>query len=244
MLIYAHRGAQGYAPENTMSAFQQAIICKADGIELDVQVTKDRQLIICHDHTIDRTSNGSGWIKDLTLAQLKAFDFGSWFSPSFANESILTFQEFFAWYVSTPLLLNIEIKNGPIVYEGIEEQLISILKNNSPRNFDLYQRIIISSFYHPSLVKIKQLDQRFKTGVLFDDRPVDILSLIQQTNADYLHPHWHYLESNWIEAAHEAGIGVNSYTINTQEEFDFSRAANIDGIFSDYPDRWLLKPLR
>jgi glycerophosphoryl diester phosphodiesterase len=240
MLIYAHRGARGYAPENTMPAFRQAIICQADGIELDVQVTKDQQLVICHDHTIDRTSNGSGWIKDLTLTELKALDFGSWFAPSFANESIPTFQEFFAWYVTTPLLLNIEIKNGPVVYEGIEEQLINIMKSNIPRNFDLYHRIIISSFYHPSLVKIKQLEQRFKTGVLFDDRPVDVLSLIQQTNADYLHPHWHYLETNWIEAAHEAGIGVNSYTINTQEEFDFSRATNIDGIFSDYPDRWSL----
>jgi len=240
MLIYAHRGARGYAPENTMSAFRQAIICKADGIELDVQATKDHQLVICHDHTIDRTSNGSGWIKDLTLAQLKSLDFGSWFAPSFANEAILTFQEFFAWYVTTPLLLNIEIKNGPVIYKGIEEQLINIMKTNknTPQDFDLYNRIIISSFYHPSLVKIKKVDQQFKTGVLFADRPVDVLSLIQQTNADYLHPHWHYLEENWIEAAHEAGIGVNSYTINTQEEFDFSCANHIDGLFSDFPDRW------
>ncbi|EIW19063.1 MULTISPECIES: glycerophosphodiester phosphodiesterase family protein [Pelosinus] len=158
MLIYAHRGARSYAPENTMSAFRQAIICKADGIELDVQATKDHQLVICHDHTIDRTSNGSGWIKDLTLAQLKSFDFGSWFAPSFANEAILTFQEFFAWYVTTPLLLNIEIKNGPVIYKGIEEQLINIMKanKNTPQDFDLYNRIIISSFYHPSLVKINK----------------------------------------------------------------------------------------
>ncbi len=240
MLVYAHRGARGYAPENTMSAFRQAIICKADGIELDVQATKDHQLVICHDHTIDRTSNGSGWIKDLTLAQLKAFDFGAWFAPSFANEAILTFQEFFTWYVTTPLLLNIEIKNGPVIYKGIEEQLINIMKTNknTPQDFDFYNRIIISSFYHPSLVKIKQVDQQFKTGVLFADRLVDVLSLIHQTNADYLHPHWHYLEENWIKPAHEAGIGVNSYTINTQEEFDFSCANHIDGLFSDFPDRW------
>jgi glycerophosphoryl diester phosphodiesterase len=240
MFIYAHRGARGYAPENTMSAFRQALICKADGIELDVQLTKDHQLIICHDHTIDRTSNGYGWIKDLTLTELRALDFGSWFAPSFANETIPTFQEFFTWYITTPLLLNIEIKNGPVVYEGIEEELITIMNNSVPKDFNLYNRLIISSFYHPSLVKIKKLDQRFKTGVLFDDRPVDVLSLIEQTNADYLHPHWHYLEKEWIETAHKAGIGVNSYTINTQEEFDFAYATHIDGLFSDYPDRWSL----
>lgn len=238
MFIYAHRGARGYAPENTMTAFRQAMVCKADGIELDIQLTKDRQLVICHDHTIDRTSNGSGWIKDFTLAQLKTFDFGSWFTPTFGDETIPTFEEFFTWYVTTPLLLNIEIKNGPVVYEGIEELLVHNMKKIAPGNFDLYHRIIISSFYHPSLVTIKELDCQLKTGVLFDDRPVDVLQLIQQTNADYLHPHWHYLERNWIEAAHKAGIKVNSYTINTQEEFDFSTATAIDGIFSDYPDRW------
>lgn len=242
MLIYAHRGARGYAPENTMSAFHQALNCNADGIELDVQLTKDQQLVICHDHTIDRTSSGTGWIKDFTLAQLKTLDFGTWFAPSFAGESIPTFQDFFAWYVTTPLLLNIEIKNGPVIYEGIEEQLISTMISNIPKDFDLYNRIIISSFYHPSLVKIKQINRQIKTGVLFDDRPIDVLSLIQQTKADYLHPHWHYLERNWIEAAHEAGIGVNSYTINTQEEFDFSCATNIDGLFSDFPDRWSFIP--
>jgi glycerophosphoryl diester phosphodiesterase len=238
MLIFAHRGARGYAPENTMTAFRQAITRKADGIELDVQLTKDRQLVICHDHNINRTSNGSGWIKDFTLAELKTLDFGSWFAPTFTGESIPTFEEFFTWYVTTPLLLNIEIKNGPVVYEGIEEQLINIMNSICPKDFDVYNRVIISSFYHSSLVKIKQIDSQLKTGVLFDDHPVDVLSLIQQTNADYLHPHWHYLDRNWVEAAHEAGIGVNSYTINTQEEFDFCYAKNIDGLFSDYPDRF------
>ena len=238
MLIYAHRGARGYAPENTMTAFRQAIACNADGIELDVQLTKDRQLVICHDHNINRTSNGSGWIKDFTLVELKALDFGSWFNPTFTGESIPTFDEFFAWYVTTSLLLNIEIKNGPVIYEGIEELLIDSMKSSIANDFELYHRIIISSFYHPSLVKIKELDRQLKTGVLFDDRPVNVLHYIEQTGADYLHPHWHYLERNWIEAAHEAGIGVNSYTINTQEEFDFSSVTSIDGIFSDYPDRW------
>lgn len=238
MIIYAHRGARGYTPENTMTAFRRADQLKADGIELDVQTTKDGQIVICHDHNIDRTSNGKGWIKDFTLAELRKLDFGSWFDPSFAGEKIPTFSEFFAWYVTTPLLLNIEIKNGPVVYDCIEEQLISIMKSLAPKDFDLYGRVIISSFYHPSLVKIKKLDENVKTGALFAAGMVDPLKLIEQTNADYLHPLWHYLESDWVEAARAVGIGVNSYTVNELDEFAFVKPMNITGIFSDYCDRW------
>ncbi|MCE5285583.1 MAG: glycerophosphodiester phosphodiesterase [Pelosinus sp.] len=239
MITYAHRGARAYAPENTMAAFTKALDLKADGIELDVQTTKDGEIVICHDHAIDRTSNGTGWIRDFTLSELKKLDFGSWFDQHFAGEAMPTFAEFFAWYLKTPLLLNIEIKNGPVIYDNIEAELLNIMKTIAPKSFDLYNRIIISSFYHPSLCKIKELDAQFKTGVLFSARPVDVLSLIKQTNADYLHPHWHYLDSDWIKEAREAGIGVNSYTVNTPEEFAFVAPLNITGIFSDYPDRWL-----
>lgn len=236
MKIYAHRGARAYAPENTMAAFKKALAINADGIELDVQLTKDGELVICHDHTIDRTSNGTGWIKDFTLAELRQFDFGSWFSPDFAGEKIPSFKEFFTWYLKTPLLLNIEIKNGPVIYKDLEEKLLTSIKELTPADFDLCNRILISSFYHPSLVKIKELDAQFKTGVLFSSCPVDVLAFIKQTNADYLHPHWHYLNPSWIEKAHAAGIGVNSYTINDSKEFQWIAPLKIDGIFSDCPD--------
>lgn len=238
MRIYAHRGARGYAPENTMAAFRLALELGADGIELDVQATKDGAVVICHDHTIDRTSNGTGWIRDYTLAELRALDFGGWFSPEFVGEALPTFAEFFAWYVTTPLYLNVEIKNGPAVYPGIERKLIAEMQEIMPLDFPLYDRLIFSSFYHPSLCEIKTLDLRFKTGVLFDDRPVDVAGMAKQINAEYLHPHWHYLEQEWVQAAHDAGIGVNSYTVNTREEYEFARAAGIDGIFSDFPDHW------
>lgn len=240
MIIYAHRGARGYAPENTMAAFRKAASLQADGLELDIQATKDGELVVCHDHDINRTSNGTGWIRDFTLAELKKFDFGSWFQSDFAGECIPTFTEFFTWFVKTPLLLNVEIKNGPVIYNGIEEKLIRIMKKMAPASFALYDRVIISSFYHPSLCKIKELDPRLKTGVLFSCRPVNVLDLVKQTNADYLHPHWHYLEPSWIAKAREAGVGINSYTVNTRAEFDFVKDLKLTGIFSDFPDRWRL----
>ncbi|TCS81500.1 glycerophosphodiester phosphodiesterase [Pectinatus cerevisiiphilus] len=239
MIIYAHRGARGYAPENTMAAFKKALALKADGIELDVHTTKDGQLVVCHDHNIDRTSNGSGWIRDFTLSELKAFDFGKWFDEKYRGEQILSFEEFFLWYVKTPLLLNIEIKNGPVVYQGIEKELVTTIKSLAPAGFNIYDRILISSFYHPSLYKIKELDSKFKTGVLYDSRPMNVLEQVKAINADYLHPHWHYLDRETIEAAQELGIGVNCYTINTEEEFKFISEFPLTGIFSDYPDRWL-----
>lgn len=238
MIIYAHRGARGYAPENTLAAFKKALDLKAGGIELDIHTTKDGKLVICHDHNVDRTSNGSGWICNMTLAELKGLDFGRWFDQKFSGEKILTFAEFFSWYVKTPLLLNIEIKNGPVIYENIERDVIDIIKDMAPAGFDFYNRIIISSFYHPSLYKIKVLDSRFKTGVLFSSRPIDVLEQAKIINADYLHPDWQYLDAEWIEAAGAAGIGVNSYTINTKEEFAFAKKFPLAGIFSDYPDRW------
>jgi len=238
MHIYAHRGARGYAPENTMAAFVKALDLKADGIELDVQATRDGEVVICHDHTIDRTSNGTGLLHNFTLAELKEFDFGSWFGAGFCDEPIPTLSDFFAWYVTTPLLLNIEIKHGPVIYHGLEEKVIACMNRLVPKEFDLYKRVLISSFYHPSLLKMKELDSRFKTAVLFAHRPVDVLSLIHQTNANYVHPHWHYLEKEWITVAHSEGIGVNSYTINEQDEFNFIRDMQLDGLITDFPDRW------
>ena len=232
MLIYAHRGARSYAPENTMSAFKRALVLGTDGIELDVQLTKDGIPVICHDHNIDRTSTGHGLIKDYSLKQLKNFDFGKWFNAEFIEEQIPSLEEFLKWYTSTSLLLNIEIKNGPIIYEGIEEKVVALLNKH-----DINDRVIISSFYHPSLLKIKKLNPYLKTGALFECRPLEPYQLALDTKADFLHPYWHSLDKDWAELVHSKGIGINAYTINNMEELDFVRQFGIDAIFTDYPDK-------
>jgi glycerophosphoryl diester phosphodiesterase len=96
----------------------------------------------------------------------------------------------------------------------------------------------VSSFYHPSLLRVKQLDPAVKTGVLFAARPIDPCQLARQTGAEYLHPHWHYLDAGWVENAKAQGLGINSYTVNSPDEYRHISDLNIDGIFSDYPDRW------
>ena len=156
MLILGHRGARGHAPENTMASFQAALDMGADGIELDVQMTKDGKVVVCHDHSLERTSNGSGWLVEHTREELRALDFGSWFSPQFAGEKIPTLREVLQWAAPTRLIVNVEIKHGPVIYEGIEEKVSALI-----RECRMVERVIVSSFYHPSLLKILRFCTRF-----------------------------------------------------------------------------------
>lgn len=232
MFLYAHRGGRGCTPENTMAAFHNALHSQADGIELDVHLTRDNQIVICHDYKVNRTSDGHGLIKSFSLHELKQLDFGSWFSPKFRGQKILTLEEYLNWHISTPLLLNIEIKNGPVIYRAIEEKIISLIND-----YKIADRVILSSFHHPSLLKIKELNPTIKTGALFEGRPINPCQLAIDAKADFLHPFWQNLDSDWVSLAHRLGIAINTYIINTPDELHFARAACCVAIITDYPDR-------
>src|SRR5690625_1608942 len=118
--IFAHRGASKYAPENTMAAFKFAYELGAEGIETDVQLTKDNIPVLIHDERVKRTTNGTGYIKDLTWSQVKQLDAGSWFSKKFTGTGIISLDEFLQWIQFKPLYLNIELKNNRIAYKHIE----------------------------------------------------------------------------------------------------------------------------
>ncbi|MDD4601565.1 Glycerophosphodiester phosphodiesterase [bioreactor metagenome] len=234
MLIYAHRGGREHTPENTMAAFNNALVCRADGIEIDVHLTKDGQPVICHDYKIDRTSNGSGLIKDFTLTQLKQFDFGGWFAPHFTGQKIVALEEYLIWQTNTSLRLNIEIKNGPLLYQAIEKKVIQLVEA-----YRISDRVIISSFYHPSLLKIKELNPTIKTGVLFEGRPIYPCQLVIDAKADFLHPYWQSLDKDWAACAHSWEIGINTYTVNHTDEFEFVRNLGVDAIITDCPGKFI-----
>ena len=122
MLIFGHRGARGHAPENTMASFRTALEMGVDGIELDVQQTKDGKVVVCHDHALERISNGKGWLSEHTREELFQLDFGSWFAPQFAGEKIPTLREVLQWAAPTKLLVNIEIKNQARVHRWYERR--------------------------------------------------------------------------------------------------------------------------
>lgn len=210
--IFAHRGYSGKFPENTMLAFREALHHRADGIELDVHFTKDKQLVVCHDETIDRTANGHGQIKEMTLAELKAYRFDQGFEHlNAAKETIAipTLDEVLAWLKETDLLLNIEIKNNIYQYEGIEESVIELIDH-----YDIVDRIIISSFNHYSIRYVKALRPDIKCGFLTFSNILDIADYCTNNGVEYYHPHYLTLRPNEITELAAANIGINPYTIN------------------------------
>ncbi len=163
--IIGHRGASSLAPENTIASFRKAYELGAEMVELDVHRTKDGHLVIMHDDTVDRTTDGHGAIKDLTLKELKEMDAGSWFSPEFKSEKVPTFDEVLEW-AKGKVNIDIEIKNS-VQYPGIEKDIIEHLK---AKNMD--REVIITSF-DPSCVKnVKSIDGEIKTGVLLRPDPL------------------------------------------------------------------------
>lgn len=233
MDIFAHRGACAYAPENTLSAFERAHSLDADAIELDVQLTKDGYVVVCHDYSVNRTSNGQGWVKDYTLADIKQLDFGSWFHDDFRGEKIPTLDEVLDLTLRSALKINIEIKHGPVKYQGIEHKVIEAVKRRN-----LVDRVIISSFYHPCLLTVKQLCPAIKIGVLFECRLLNPLELCRQVQADYLHPSWDSIDLQWAKEATDRGIKINTYTINEHDQYNYAAQMGVSGIFTNFPDKW------
>ena len=233
-LIMAHRGASGYAPENTMAAFEKALEMGTEGIELDVHMTADGEIVVIHDHTVDRTSDGKGMVGALTLEEIREFDFGSWFDPKFKGQSIPTLRDVFELLEDWEGLLNIEVKSGPIFYPGIEEKLVDMVKRSNFRG-----RIIFSSFNHYSLRDIMALDPAMEIGLLYMAGLVEPWKYARDLNAQALHPLYYNVVPELVAGCKENGIKLNPFTINEEKEMEMVMRAGVDGLITDYPDRAL-----
>ncbi len=233
-VIYAHRGASAYAPENTWAAFQKALEMEAGGIELDLHLSKDGHVVICHDEQVDRVSNGSGLIRDKTLDELKNLDFGSWFGKAFEGEKILTFDEFLKLIDGWDGILNVELKSGIILYEGLEEKVVDIL-----RAYSRIDNTIISSFNHYSLLTVKKLEPRLKTGVLYTAGLVDPWDYAKRIGADAVHPLFYSLIPPIIEGCKKNGIMMNAWTVDQPEYIRALAENGVDGIITNVPDKAL-----
>ena len=149
MKNFAHRGFSGKYPENTMLAFRKALECGADGIEMDVQLTKDGELVVIHDERVDRTTNGTGYVRDYTLDELRKLDASYIYSDEVGFQTIPTFDEYCQWVSGTPLVTNIELKTGVYPYPGIEDKVWPVLQR-----YHLEEKVIISSFNHESVLRM------------------------------------------------------------------------------------------
>ncbi len=231
MKIYAHRGNSSKYPENTLIAFESAIKVGTDGIETDVHLTKDGVLVITHDEEISRVSNGHGMVKDLTLEELRQYDFGLWKGEEFRGQQILTLDDFLDLMENNKILLNIEIKMGFILYPGIEEKLYEKIKT---RGF--LERTIFSSFNHYSLAMIREMDSQAKTGALYQSGLYEPHLYAKTFGASALHPHFMAFDAVLLKTCHERNLLVNLWTVETLEQAQKFETIGIDGIITDYPE--------
>ena len=232
--VWGHRGADGwdvqYAPENTLPSFQKAIDMGADGIEFDVQLTKDGEIVICHDERIDRTSDGKGWLKDYTLKELKRFNFSKP-HPEYGFVEIPTLEELLALIKSTNLTLNIELKTNMIYYDGLEEKTVQLV-----RKYDMDERVIYSSFNHYSLQKLKKLFPDAQVGLLMGENFVDVPGYPKRLGAMAVHPPVQPLTKEYIDKCHEYGLKVHTWTVDNLIMMHGVIAMGVDAFITDCPD--------
>lgn len=231
----AHRGASGYAPENTIAAFDKAVEMKADYIEIDVQRSKDGELVIIHDTTVDRTTEGTGYVKDLTFEQLRNLDAGSWKGEQFSGEKIPTFDEILDRYHGKIGIL-IELK-APELYPGIEESVAEELKE---RNLDKPQneKTIIQSFNFESMKKMNELLPKVPIGVLTSSKAHTTEQALKDfaAYADYFNPSYGIVTKDLVHQVHSLGMKISSWTVRSHESADFLLDMGVDAIITDYPD--------
>lgn len=233
--IIGHRGASGSAPENTLSAFTKAVEMGADMIELDVQLTRDNQLIVMHDPTVNRTTDGSGRISNLTLAELQRLDAGAWFGSEFKGEKIPTLLQVIQ-KMAGRCYLNIEVKRNRAKNKSsqrpIEEVLLETL-SMSP----LKDSLLISSFDYKLLTRLKSLNPRLKLAFLFSRVPWNIKKRMAGGTLYAIHPQRRITSVKLVTEAHRLGLQVNVWTVDEPEQMQKLINLGVDGIISNFPER-------
>lgn len=234
MKIYAHRGSSGTHPENTLAAFQAAAELNIHGVELDVHLTKDGELVVIHDETINRTSTGEGFIKDLTLAELRAFDYGSWFGDEFVGERIPTLEEVLAIFQDTAHHVNIELKSDVFPYEGMGEKVLYAIER-----MRMAQRVVISSFDHEAIREFKKMAPHIEVALLTMEVLVDAYDYARFIPADALHISLPTAQRKMTKEALLKGAIIRVFTVNKVEYALALQQLGVHAMFTDFPEEMM-----
>lgn len=251
-LVLAHRGASATAPENTIASFLRARYLGADGIELDVSLSRDDVPVVIHDATVDRTTNGHGAVHDLTIVELKALDAGSWKGSYFAGERIPTLAEVFDalgdWLKPTgrtggrAATINIEIKGLSLQSDGVEREVVNLVVKRG-----LEQRVIISSFNPLALARVRSLNPGLYRGLLYSQelrfvKPQYWFRYIAWPHM--LHPEHTLVDARHMQWANRKRFPVNAWTVDEAEEAVRLQGLGVSGIITNKPDiiRQALEP--
>lgn len=229
--VWAHRGASKFAPENTLPAFELAIRQGADGIELDVQRTYDGHLVVTHDETCHRVTGQPGWIHQMTLAELRHYNFAAT-NGQYPFTRLPTLAEVLDLIKPTRLQLNIEIKNGLIPYAGLETEAISLVES-----FKMAEQVIFSSFNHFSMRQIRQLRPDIRCGLLYECGLIDPWLYAQRVGATAIHPSFPNLQiPDLVSNCHQTGIAINAWTLDDPELLRKAMTLGIDAVITNLPD--------
>ena len=230
-LVWAHRGASAYAPENTLEAFAKAVEQQADGIELDVQRTRDGRLVVIHDETVDRVSRATGWVKDFTYEKLKKINVNLRF-PQQGAQYVPTLEEVYELIRPTGLTVNVELKTGVVFYPEIEEQVLEVTKQ-----MGMQERVIYSSFNHYSVRKIRRLTPQAVTGMLYQDGMIGAARYASEVvQADALHPAiYHVQYPDFFEECRKNGLKVHVWTVNEEPYMRLLCENHVDAMITNDP---------
>ncbi|AUL95430.1 glycerophosphoryl diester phosphodiesterase [Vibrio vulnificus] len=232
-MIVGHRGVAGSYPENTRVSVQAAIDLGLSWVEIDVQPTKDNVLVVCHDHTIDRCSNGKGRVDAYSLKELQAFDFGGWFDEAFAGEQIMTLESLLNLAAEYDLGLNIEVKVDNHDVGKVALNLKNLL-DKSPLTAD---KILLSSFSHDIILQLHQHCPGYKLGVLSERLSQRDRQVLKEVNAFSCNLNYRWITEKHIRDLKTGGYQIWCYTVNQADKFRY--LDKVDAIFSDYPERFI-----
>ncbi len=234
--VIGHRGACAYFPENTMVSFRGALDLGADMVELDIQCTRDGEIVVMHDEKVNRCTNGRGRVKDLGYAQMRALDAGSWFGKRFAGEKVPALAEVLE-YCRGKIAVNIEIKSeavGDSAIGGIEEKTLELVSRMGMR-----EHVIYSSFSPMALAHLREVDQSAPIAVLYEKKHYKKMSparIMEHTGADCFNCSRDEFRGSWARELVSCNIPVNVYTVNDRGALARLAGAGVGGIFTNKPD--------
>lgn len=231
MKVFAHRGFSSRYPENTLLAFKKSLDFDIYGVELDVHKTKDNKIVVIHDESVDRTFDGSGFVKDLTLNELKSFNCRLDGFKDNPECKIPTLEEVIEIFLDSNFVLNIEIKNDKVSYENIEQDVINIINK-----YNISDRVILSSFNSNSILHCNNIDSCIKTGLLYYYNLDQVVNFVKSLNASSLHPPLHLLDKELVDLCHKENMYINVYTVDDVKDIYKNIELGVDGIFTNYPD--------
>ncbi|MCH5584010.1 glycerophosphodiester phosphodiesterase [Shimazuella sp. AN120528] len=225
--IFAHRGYSGRAMENSLTAFRMAKEAKVDGVELDVHLTLDREVVVIHDERLDRTTTGTGWIGQLSYDQISQHSL-----LTLPNETVPKLSDVLELFFDTSIVVNIELKNQYIRYPQLAEEVVNLVEY-----YGMQQRVIVSSFYHPCLIELKKYRPSWNIAFLLDCALYEPWKYAKSLDIHQLHLHYTAIDQQLYSACKNNGVVIRAYTVNEEKEMFRLASIGIEAMITNYPGR-------